>query len=30
MILIDAPLLMGIAAIITSLSSLVWSVRRKR
>jgi len=30
MILIDAPLLMGIAAIITSLSSLVWSVRWKR
>jgi hypothetical protein len=29
MILIDAPLLVGIAALITSLSTLVWSIRRK-
>lgn len=29
MILIDAPLLVGIAAVITSVSSLVWAVRRK-
>jgi hypothetical protein len=29
MILIDAPMLIGIAAFITSLSSLIWSVRRK-
>lgn len=28
MILLDAPLLIGIAAIITSISSLVWAIRR--
>jgi len=30
MILIDTPMLIGLAAIITSLSSLVWAVRRSR
>jgi len=29
MILIDAPTLVGPAAIITSVSSLVWAVRRR-
>ena len=29
MIVIDAPALLGVAAIITSLSALVWSIRRK-
>ena len=28
MILLDAPLLIGIAAIITSISSLIWAIRR--
>jgi hypothetical protein len=29
MIVIDAPVLLGLAAFITSLSALIWSVRRK-
>jgi hypothetical protein len=29
MILIDAPILIGLAAIITSVSSLVWTLRRR-
>lgn len=29
MILIDASLLAGLAAIITSISTVVWAVRRK-
>jgi len=29
MIVIDAPMLAAIAALVTSLSALVWSVRRK-
>lgn len=28
MIMIDAPLLMGFAAILSGLASLVWAVRR--
>lgn len=28
MILIDAPILLAIAAILTSVSGLVWSIRR--
>jgi hypothetical protein len=29
MIVLDAAAMMGLAALITSLSALVWSVRRK-
>jgi hypothetical protein len=29
MIVLDAPLLLAVAALITSLSGLVWSLRRK-
>lgn len=29
MLVVDAPLLLGLAAFITSLSALIWSVRRK-
>jgi len=29
MLTIDAPSLLGLAALITSLSALIWSVRRK-
>jgi hypothetical protein len=29
MLILDGPLLLGIAAIITSLSALVWAARRK-
>jgi hypothetical protein len=29
MFLIDAPVLVGLAALITSLSTLIWAVRRK-
>jgi hypothetical protein len=29
MIVIDTPVLLGLAAFITSLSALIWSVRRK-
>ena len=29
MFVIDAPVLVGLAAFITSLSALVWAVRRK-
>lgn len=29
MITFDAPAMLGVAAIITSLSALVWSIRRK-
>ena len=29
MILLFQPLLLGIAALITSLSALIWSIRRK-
>lgn len=29
MVILDAPLLLGVAALITSLSSLIWAVRRK-
>lgn len=29
MLIIDAPLLLGLAAVITSLSAMIWSVRRK-
>ena len=29
MLILDAPLLVGLAALITSLSALVWAVRRK-
>jgi hypothetical protein len=29
MLILDAPLLVGLAALITSLSSLIWAVRRK-
>jgi len=30
MIVLDAPLLLAIAALITSVAGLVWSVRRRR
>ena len=30
MFVLDAPTLLGLAAIISSISTLVWSVRRKR
>jgi len=29
MIVVDGTLLMGLAAILTSLSALIWSIRRK-
>jgi hypothetical protein len=29
MIVLDAPALIAVAALITSLSALIWSVRRK-
>jgi hypothetical protein len=29
MLVLDPPALLGLAALITSLSALVWSVRRK-
>jgi len=29
MVIIDASLLLGVAAVITSVSALVWSIRRK-
>jgi len=29
MLVVDAPTLVGIAAVLTSLSALIWSVRRK-
>lgn len=29
MLTVDAPTLVGLAAFITSLSALIWSVRRK-
>jgi hypothetical protein len=29
MLILDAPLLVGLAALITSFSSLIWAVRRK-
>jgi len=29
MIVIDAPMLAAFAAVVTSLSALVWSIRRK-
>ncbi len=29
MILLSEPLLLGIAALVTSLSALIWSIRRK-
>jgi hypothetical protein len=29
MLVIDAPMLVGLAAFLTSLSALVWAVRRK-
>lgn len=29
MVIIDAPLLLAAAAVISSLSSLIWSVRRR-
>jgi hypothetical protein len=29
MLVIDAPTLVGLAALLTSLSALIWSVRRK-
>ena len=29
MIVIDAPLLLGLAALLTSVSTVIWSVRRK-
>jgi hypothetical protein len=29
MLVLDAPALVGLAALITSLSALIWSVRRK-
>jgi hypothetical protein len=29
MLVLDPPALLGLAAVITSLSALVWSVRRK-
>lgn len=29
MLVLDAPLLVGLAALVTSLSTLVWAVRRK-
>lgn len=29
MLVLDAPLLVALAAVITSLSTLVWAVRRK-
>lgn len=30
MFVLDAPALLGLAAVISSISTLVWSVRRKR
>jgi len=30
MIVLDAPLLLATAAVISSLSALIWSVRRRR
>lgn len=30
MIVLDAPLLLALAAMISSVSGLIWSVRRKR
>lgn len=29
MIILDAPLLVGLAALISSISSLIWTLRRK-
>ena len=29
MILLDAPVMLGLAALITSVASLIWSIRRK-
>ena len=29
MLVLDAPLLVGLAAFLTSLSALIWAVRRK-
>lgn len=29
MLVLDAPSLLGIAAVLTSLSALIWSLRRK-
>lgn len=29
LIAIDAPLLLGLAALVTSFATLIWSVRRK-
>ncbi|MBB4642647.1 hypothetical protein HNQ99_002983 [Rhizorhapis suberifaciens] len=28
-VILDAPILVGLAALVTSISSLVWAVRRK-
>lgn len=30
MFMFDAPALMGVAAIITSVGSLIWAIRRRR
>lgn len=30
MFVLDAPALLGLAALISSISTLIWSVRRKR
>ena len=29
MLLIDPPFLLGLSALVTSLSALIWSIRRK-
>lgn len=29
MILVDTPLLIGLAALVSSVASLIWSIRRK-
>ena len=29
MLILDPPMLVGLAAVITSLSTLVWAIRRK-
>lgn len=29
LVILDAPMLVGLAALVTSISSLVWAVRRK-
>lgn len=30
MLILDAPLLLALAAVVTSISSLIWSLRRRR